>query len=655
MAGFGFGLGIGLLGNGALSGVAFIPTPLVELDFKNGVYKLGGVETALSALVTEHGTMTVTPGEGVRGDGASYYQFDSNIWNDAEGAVLVETVDEGTTAKETVFSVSTGSGATRFRFELFNVDTSADQPQLTLVYNNGSAGTTVAQNQFGDPVVNSRSFMAAYKSGETCKGACGGALTSPLGSNAYEIPVSGLKGSQGVIEIGRRAAFGDQNIQDTLIERIVIFGAGGYSLNHVALTNKDTDNLWFAIGDSFVTSAQFTDEGTNSLREVRIDDGWSAIAYDGVPSSTLSDQAARFDALPQYYGRKLIILDGGMDSTPSQANDAIDAMAAHLSGEDWLWIEPNPGSDAASSAATAIKVADVLDHIHTNYGYGHYVPTLAALQAANDASAQDLTDYTDDIVPTSLRSDTIHPNDDGRLIINGRIRHRIVNGVNPLEELYPFHTLAAAFDQGLYSINGVLVSLETMMTAVGTPVITPGEGVRFDASSYFDLNNVSTHWNDEQGTVLIEAEDEGATSNETLFSAVKGAGALTTRAEVTFKGADDKFLLVNQYCDGSASNVVSQNDVGATPSGTARKALYSYEDGDYDKGVAAGSSSVVYPVGGLNTYATPASGYRITESGVVNLGRRASFADQYAENHVLKRFVYSGLRLPENRHLIYGA
>mgnify|MGYP003629824023 CR=1 FL=1 len=162
------------------------------------------------------------------------------------------------------------------------------------------------------------------------------------------------------------------------------------------------------LGDSFATNSFDYQNYIKINSNLR----YSDFTFDAIGGTTLAQQKIRFDSTPQYYDDVLIIMDGGLDDTEAAAISAIDAMVAHLTHSNWVYVQPSPAEEIEGSAARIAwntKVNNIIAHV----GVGHYVECLTELQAANDGSANDLLDVANNIVPRSLRVDTIHETEKG--------------------------------------------------------------------------------------------------------------------------------------------------------------------------------------------------------------------------------------------------
>ena len=248
--------------------------------------------------------------------------------------------------------------------------------------------------------------------------------------------------NQAGIVSGKRYLYSLDHIQARAGASVIVDGLieGAYSVpqvspttrHHVATANSDTFQLKrggvcdtdvtnikmrkiiqvaalnvHILGDSFVASLVFEEEMLNNFVARGCE-----FTSDGVGGSTLAQQKVRFDATTQYYEDVLVIMDGGLDDTAIDAKAAIDAIVSHLTHDKWVWVQPSPLEYIVGSAARIdwdAKVSDIAAHV----GPSHHVECLSALKAANDGSADDLQDVADNIVPRSLRTDSIHETDYG--------------------------------------------------------------------------------------------------------------------------------------------------------------------------------------------------------------------------------------------------
>jgi len=239
-----------------------------------------------------------------------------------------------------------------------------------------------------------------------------------------------LNGSQDIALIGKRTGHGDEfggiianvningeriyKIDENLVTSRVIVDSGTDGINGTAMNIATIPKFTIHIlGDSFATS---------TLENALVDsfDFLVASSVDGVGGSTLIDQASRFDLTPEYYDDTLIIMDGGLSDSLANATAAIDDKIANLTHDNWFYIQPSPYEFIEGSAeriAWNTKVDGIIAHV----GASHYIECLTDLKAGNDGSPNDLQDVSDNIVPRSLRTDTIHETTVGTDIRAGSI------------------------------------------------------------------------------------------------------------------------------------------------------------------------------------------------------------------------------------------
>lgn len=151
------------------------------------------------------------------------------------------------------------------------------------------------------------------------------------------------------------------------------------------------------------------------------------LSVDGVGGSTLEEQATRYARSPALWDRSLIIMDGSGDDI-ERTRMCLPQIVGMCGHQRWVYVEPSPadaiaGSGARATFDAALAVAVAFGGAANSDSAGnHYIPTLETLKAANDGSANDLADVANDIVPRSLRTDTIHENSDGSDVRAGAVK-----------------------------------------------------------------------------------------------------------------------------------------------------------------------------------------------------------------------------------------
>ncbi|MBD3728744.1 MAG: hypothetical protein IE933_03480 [Sphingomonadales bacterium] len=125
------------------------------------------------------------------------------------------------------------------------------------------------------------------------------------------------------------------------------------------------------------------------------------VTRDGVGGSTLREQLDRYLRTPALWCRTLVVMDGSGDSE-TRTLTCLPVMIKTAGHRRIVKIEASPANALAGSPERASFDAIMAQAIEI-MGPGHHVTCLAALQAANDGSPEDLQDVADNIVPRSLR------------------------------------------------------------------------------------------------------------------------------------------------------------------------------------------------------------------------------------------------------------
>ncbi len=294
-----------------------------------------------------------------------------------------------------IFSMGANSGSIATHLNMFTYPAS----ELSgLHWRKGPSGTTVTVS-YGERKTWRERHVLAFEPGVPIRAFSAGEMHL-IGTIPFE-PTPYL-----FAKIGRRT-FNDQPAFGWM-ENITFWPDAKTQAEMQALALTPSSGNIHLLGDSFVQQTSL-----DALRHTMMDQ-YRVYSFDGVGGSSLASHKIRFDATPDKYDRILLIWDGGLTDSEQEAIDAIDGMVAHLTGSQWAYIEPDGSIDDT-------KLANIVSHINTTYGTGHYIPTLAALQAANDGTAGDLADVAAGLVPGSLRSDSIHLNDAGQQIASREI------------------------------------------------------------------------------------------------------------------------------------------------------------------------------------------------------------------------------------------
>lgn len=107
-------------------------------------------------------------------------------------------------------------------------------------------------------------------------------------------------------------------------------------------------------------------------------------------------------------GQKTMIWAGRNNhNDPTTVKADIDAMVAGFTGQDYLILGVLNGASEGIGTADYNNIININTYLAATYGAKYY-DIRAYLVSQHDQSAQDLLDFADDIVPTSLRIDTQH-------------------------------------------------------------------------------------------------------------------------------------------------------------------------------------------------------------------------------------------------------
>ena len=164
------------------------------------------------------------------------------------------------------------------------------------------------------------------------------------------------------------------------------------------------------LGDSFLNNEYSLDQ----LRLLLAAKGYVGTSQDGVGSTTITQQAARYAAYAttakeKWWNSTLVIVDGGFEGTLEEAIAAIESIRANIGHDRWLYIQGGPNAD--TGAADRIALDARWAGVQTAYP-NNWVPTLAAAQALSNGSADDIAQVARGWWPASLTVGTsdFHPN-----------------------------------------------------------------------------------------------------------------------------------------------------------------------------------------------------------------------------------------------------
>ncbi len=381
------------------------PDLTLDLDFVNGVYRKSDGQFAQAAFSTLLGTPTFEV-DGLKNDSGDRIALPDHRWfNPIEGTFEFESYCAPAQAEGCIFSLSQGSAS---RFEIYREPTGVN---LTILV----GGATIIANTLGAVTTKYCRGLVSYKANERCSvfggGVAGSYQVSPYYPPAIPFDLNG---------IGYRVRFGDAYFGVDAADRIrrIRYWATRKSDAWMQARSLVTDftNI-HVLGDSF------TETEIVALLRGLYAEQYRVLTFDGVGSSTLAAQKIRFDATPFYYDRTVVILDGGLSDDTATSLSSIAAIAAHLPADKWLYIEP--GVNVTDTTGTPGRIARDATVAAIASAYpSNYVTTLAAMQAANDGSGNDLADVASGLWPRSLRvaAGDMHPNTAGKTVLAGLIK-----------------------------------------------------------------------------------------------------------------------------------------------------------------------------------------------------------------------------------------
>lgn len=400
-------------------GVSWVPTAdgvpaSVYLDFVNNRYWWNGAQHTFAELGAQGGA--TRDANGLNTGATGYIPLPWNGWHSPTGVTVFADVRRDWPNANTgcVFSYGNSGGAPRAEFDVTS----------------GSVGRTLLFD--GGFVVQSYGQGAQFSrlgSNFSSTGSIFGELSAAPAANLGAGFTVGL-GSGG--DVGRRKFDGTDYFGATdngRIRSLTIFNRQiSTSAFNTLMLQTNFTNL-YTLGDSFINA--YSDAGVGASRAIRLlmTDGQRAFSMDGVGGSSLADQATRYAAATaEQKSRTLIIMDGGVNGDASANLAALQSIVSNCASGRWLYVQPSPENFIQGSGTRTTWdgiQSTLLSWITANGGANRYVECLTALKAANDGSTQDLADVANNIVPSSLRTDTIHENNAGALVRWTQIWNRI--------------------------------------------------------------------------------------------------------------------------------------------------------------------------------------------------------------------------------------
>lgn len=387
----------------------------IALDFETGRYWWDGQPHTFSELsilagapaISDNGYLPAT-GDRLTLPAAAFAEI-----NPFAGTFEVEHDQVGTPVSgQTLFALHGSSSSTRSRFELYTDNNGAIK--LYHNYYNGTALVTVGDLQTSyvttHPVTltRRRKGVARYADGQYSRAASGTAGVSS--TTAFGVAPVGYRWSASAI--GYRAWDNSNYALATNIKRLVYWPAALSDTALLARAKISTKTNLHMLGDSFSTSSlcgSVRDSLTPDFRSFRVD---------GVGGSTMSAQATRWAATPQFYDHTLVSMDGsGPDEdVPTVYLPKLAEIVSRLTHNRWLYIEGGinrlwtPEQVAAKRALYA--------QIQAAYP-NNFVPTYDYMRANGTGST--LGANGGEVWPANCYADDLHPNTEGNTVLGARI------------------------------------------------------------------------------------------------------------------------------------------------------------------------------------------------------------------------------------------
>lgn len=375
-----------------LKGVGSWPDALasLDLDFAGDRYFWNGSRRQRSDLTIASGA-PVFSSDGVYIAAPDKLRTPDLTWfNAVEGTFIVD-YDKPTNASGCVIFSMSGTGGNP-RLEMFQDGANVQ------VYGNTTT-TFLSGTTPGSPPINSRRgrIVFSLKDGELCSGVRDGSAATTMGATVYTNNQTWTRAG-----IGYRTRFDDARFLGN-VRRLRFFPARLTNAQEMAkalITSKTNPHM---LGDSFVTT------GLIAGVEANLSNDYRAYSADGVGGSTISAQATRWAATPQFYDRTLIIMDGsGPDEDIASVYlPKLAEIAGRLTSGRWLYVQ-----GGISRLSTPAEVATILANYATiQAAYpANYVPTYDYMRANGTGSTTGINggevwaadNYTDDLHPSAM-------------------------------------------------------------------------------------------------------------------------------------------------------------------------------------------------------------------------------------------------------------
>jgi lysophospholipase L1-like esterase len=294
-----------------------------------------------------------------------------------------------------------------------------------------------------------------------------------------------------------------------------------------SVTNVPTIACW---GDSLTEP----NAGTDWPTILRIMSGFTTY-NGGVSAETSAQIKTRLLADTAKLSWPTIIWAGRNDITnTTQVTTNIAAMVSGLGHSNYLVLgilnaNTEYGANATYQAITNLNAS--LSGIYQS----RFIDMRSYLVSCRDTNiAQDVTDYGNDVVPTSLRTDFIHPNAAGNVLVAGRIYNCISTLIGYTNELvsgpmlnYILSTVPINNTNSIRSLSSITTPILNYSNLVYTPGWTSKTNAGFELFEHFTGNTGVSAENGWHATALSA---NGGTFALYSFTGLQGVGYWQTGA-----------------------------------------------------------------------------------------------------------------------------
>lgn len=390
----------------------------VFADFENQRFYWNSAVKAESDFSTDHG------------DGSYTLTYsDSGAWWSADWYMMMEY--EGSASTGSDDNYFSWTNASNERFEIQRAASPSTTYEIAIYHSsNFSAVSRVHPEALDAASWTGRHRVAlGYSVGVPLKSAVDGALPrTNLGHNgvAYNAPTK--------MGFRRRARFDDQVLTNADLYKVALFSgvAAVDDLSRLAC-GPITPHAYFMDSFGNLQTLQGKMQGLYSADDIFVPmgdyhQGGETLTFlvGKYTRDTFIAGGATYDNT-HFRRMRAVFFNGGSEGPASLDINALRSFLAVTELDDWIYVEPNP----VAAIGTANRILFDLNNsaMKRFCGPKHYVPTYAAMLAANDGTPNDLADVAAGKWPRSLREtgDDVHPNSAGQDVLAALIKQAQVD------------------------------------------------------------------------------------------------------------------------------------------------------------------------------------------------------------------------------------